>query len=289
MEGQTGRGELYFSRPETTARISFVFPAVETGGAAKLLLDNPLDSQIGYSDEGFVGQLSRTHEHIASRHDAAYVDPVADPSVLARMYVPVDYDQDTLVASLQALDDIAVESECLHSELQTTLSRYGEDGPSARQGDRWPTGDPPDEPGTGFPADSEWTYVGSARVAPATGTIRLPDGLFEAGILERGGTTNWAYKKVSGVLVVSNQQLNGDEYRNVDTRRISDDGKCRIPQAFFPPDHEARPQMVAESVHEKAFVREGERRHFVYRTGMDEGDLRSCHLLTDEELTSALP
>jgi hypothetical protein len=287
-EGEAVCGELYFSRPETTARITFVFPAIETGGAAKLLLDNPLDPQIQYSDTGFVGELGCAHERIASSHEAAYVDPVVDPSVLARMYVPTDYDEDLLIASLRSLDDIAVKSERLHEELRMTLSQYSEDGSTAGGGDGWSPTDPPDEPAVGPPADSGWVYVAPMKIEHATDTVRLPDELFETGILQRGGTVIWAYEKLNGVLIVSNQPLEDDEYLNVGTRNVHDDGRCTIPTEFFPPDDEARSHEAVESVPENAYVRQGQRYHFVYKVGMDEGETRSCYLLTGEELDGVL-
>ncbi|WP_226023691.1 hypothetical protein [Halomicrobium salinisoli] len=143
---------------------------------------------------------------------------------------------------------------------------------------------PFDESETKSQPDSGWIYVAPDTVKHQTGRVVLPDGLFEAGILEDRGTAHWAYDRVVGVVILSNAELEDDEYHTVDEMSIYGDRQCKIPEPFFPPDHDARPDQVSQAVHEKAHVRRGERRHFVYQVGMDEGETRSCYLLTDEQL-----
>lgn len=121
---ERARGELYFIRPETAARISLQFPVYETQDAAKLLLDNPLDTQLTHSEEGFVGQLCETHREIAQNHETEYLNPVGDPSLLCRTLVPVEYMEGTLSDTLTAMDTIAVETERLHDKLFDLLREY---------------------------------------------------------------------------------------------------------------------------------------------------------------------
>ena len=93
---------------------------------------------------------------------------------------------------------------------------------------------------------------------------------------------------MTGVLIVSNEELEDPEYHNVATRKVYDNDYCKVPAEFFPPGHEASAKEIAESVHEKAYVRRDKRRHFVYQVGIDEGEKRSCYLLTDDELQDRL-
>jgi hypothetical protein len=145
-----------------------------------------------------------------------------------------------------------------------------------------------DESETEKQPDSGWIYVAPVNVAHQTGRVVLPDGLFEAGILEERATAYWAYERVTGIVIVSNAELEDEEYHTVDGMKIYSDNQCKIPEQFFPPGHDARPDQLSQTVHEKAYVRRGERRHFVYQVGMDEGDTRSSYLLTDEQLMNRI-
>jgi hypothetical protein len=123
VDGETTRGELFYTHPAAGARLTVTFPGRERADAAELLLDAPLDTQFQYSDEGFVGKLGAAHRAIAVDYATRYVEPVADPSLPARMRVPVEYERAILVDSLEALGAIAVECDALHADLTTVLSK----------------------------------------------------------------------------------------------------------------------------------------------------------------------
>lgn len=148
--------------------------------------------------------------------------------------------------------------------------------------------DPYDESHTETQPESGWIYVAPVNVQHSTGRVEMPDGLFDAGIVEEEALVNWAYERVTGVVIVSNESLEDEEYHNVGERKIYTNGYCQVPEPFFPPNHDARTEKIAKSVHEKAYVRRDQRRHFVYQVGMDDGEKRSCYLLTDEELQDRL-
>ncbi|WP_226013274.1 hypothetical protein [Halomicrobium salinisoli] len=122
VDGETRRGELLYSHPETGARLTVRFPAPRTGHAAELLLDHALDDQLQHSEDGFAGELGEAHRSIAGRRATPYVEPVADPSLLARVRVPVEYDDATLTESVEATERIAVECDRLHEELSDVLA-----------------------------------------------------------------------------------------------------------------------------------------------------------------------
>lgn len=156
--------------------------------------------------------------------------------------------------------------------------------------------DPLDE--TEEAAESEpetgWVYVGQASISHSEGRIKPPAALFEeAEILDRDGKAYWSYDRITGTLIISSEKLEDSEYNTVDDRSIlGPDNSYRItvPWQFFPPGHEASHGEEAAAVPEGAQVKEGERRHFVYHSGlgMHEGEIRSCYLFTDQQLADRL-
>lgn len=142
--------------------------------------------------------------------------------------------------------------------------------------------EPKDQP------DSGWIYVAPVNVTYSEGRVTIPDGLFEAEILEERGDAHWAYEKVSGIPIVSNKELEDPEYHTVGERKIYPDNQSAVPAPFFPPGEDVGPNEWAKTVDENALIRREERRHFIYQVGMDEGDTRSCYLLTDEQLQARL-
>lgn len=118
--------EIFFEVPGSAGNVSLRLPGERPGAAAELLLDVPLDSSISGQafESGFLGRISTIHEGIASRHCAGYVAPVADVSLVLRGAVPFDYEPDTLVATLGAIDETADAITDLHLDLDATLSAH---------------------------------------------------------------------------------------------------------------------------------------------------------------------
>jgi len=133
----------------------------------------------------------------------------------------------------------------------------------------------------------EWHYAGSAEVNTSTNRIVIPDPVFEAAILPRGGDAYWAYERVVGFLVVSNAALEKKpEYKPQGSSRIGNEEdrfRATIPKQFFA-DFDGKGNPVPE----KARVEYGEQRHFVYRSAMATGDTRSCYLLTRHQLEETI-
>lgn len=120
--GQTG--ELFFRDSSTGALVTLSFPDYERGESASFLLDRPIDTTLGGSDGSFVGALSEAHRSIAQNHRTAYVEPIADPSVLLRATVPAGYDDETLRRTLRAIDATAADADELHEALFDVLDTY---------------------------------------------------------------------------------------------------------------------------------------------------------------------
>lgn len=124
--GTQNHTELSYTRRGTGARISVSFPASAPGDAVKILLDNPLDPQLQYSEDGFVGRIGETHRAIVRRHSTRYIEPVADPSLLARVAIPVQCDEEALARLVERMDAIALASDEFHAELETVVETFGD-------------------------------------------------------------------------------------------------------------------------------------------------------------------
>ncbi|WP_324665866.1 hypothetical protein [Haloarcula sediminis] len=139
--------------------------------------------------------------------------------------------------------------------------------------------------------ESGWYYVGHGSINHSANRIQFPEGIFEAGILDRGGDAYWSYERVVGTLITSNRELTEEEnYNCVGSRAIGggeDNHRGGIPAPFFA-DYGGNTKRDSERVPEKAQIRNGEERHFVYREGMDEGETRSCYLLTGDQIVNRL-
>lgn len=139
--------------------------------------------------------------------------------------------------------------------------------------------------------DTGWYYVGNGNINHAANRIQFPDGIFEAGILDRGGEAYWSYERVVGTLIVSNDELTESEtYNCVGSRQIGGSGdnhRGGIPAEFFA-DYGGNVGRDARQVPEKAWIRNGEERHFVYRDEMASGTTRSCYLLTGDQIANRL-
>lgn len=133
--------------------------------------------------------------------------------------------------------------------------------------------------------ESGWAYLGSAKITKAVGRITPPDALYkDAEILDQDGTAYWSYDKITGTLILSNDELEELDYNTVDESTIygpNNSYAINIPDPFFM-SYEAQP----EGVPNNARVEGGERYHFVYNEAieMHVGETRSCFLLTDDEL-----
>lgn len=139
--------------------------------------------------------------------------------------------------------------------------------------------------------ESGWYYIGNGNINHAANRIQLPEGIFEAGILERNGESFWSYERVVGTLIVSNDELTEEEnYNCVGSRQIGPSGdnhRAGVPAEFFS-YYGGDKGKEAQKVPEKAQIRRGEERHFVYRDGMAAGHPKSCYLLTGEQIANRL-
>jgi len=134
--------------------------------------------------------------------------------------------------------------------------------------------------------DQTWNHAGISEVNE-DGRIRVPDEIFqEQDILSVGSPVHFSYEKIVKILIVSNRELEKDEYETEDFNKLggeNDNYRVTIPSQFF----EGKPQQgepaITRDVPEKAQIEYGENRHFIYHTGMANGSIRSCYLLTDEQ------
>lgn len=132
--------------------------------------------------------------------------------------------------------------------------------------------------------ESGWVYIGSDTVKN-TRRIYPPKEIYnKAEILDKSGDAYWSYDKITGTLIVSNNELKETEYNTVDRSTIygpQNNYGIQIPWPFF-----ASLAEKPEAVPSGAKVEKDERRHFVYHEGlgMHRGETRSCFVFTDDEL-----
>lgn len=134
--------------------------------------------------------------------------------------------------------------------------------------------------------DHTWKHAGISDIDD-DGRIRVPDEIFQdQDILSVGSPVHFSYNKVVKILIVSNMELEKDEYETVDFNKLggeNDNFRVTVPSQFFEDKTEQGDPTLSRDVPKKAQVQTGENRHFVYHTGMTEGSIRSCYLLTDEQ------
>ena len=133
--------------------------------------------------------------------------------------------------------------------------------------------------------DVEWWHAGISTVKD--NRIRIPNRLFEEeSIVTPGRPAFWSYEAVVGIVIVSNRELEDEEYESVDFNKMGGDDdnyRCTIPSGFFEETSEKGNPAASYTVPERARVENGERRHFMYTTEIAEGDIKSCYVLTDQE------
>lgn len=140
-------------------------------------------------------------------------------------------------------------------------------------------------------ASTGLVYVGPVNVERKDTRISTPEAIIEAGILEVGEEAWWSFEDVSGTIVVSNNELQGDEYTSIAARKVQQTkNRIRIPSPLIEnPSRDVDKFVQNEAVHPDAILEPGKRYHFVYRTdGMAEGETRSCYLFDDKELAKRL-
>lgn len=140
----------------------------------------------------------------------------------------------------------------------------------------------------------DWYYAGEASVT-SQGKIRLPERVFEAGILDPRKVAYWAYEDIQGFVLISDDPLTEKErYKPQDSTPIGDKEKgylTNIPKVFFE-DYEGRGRGPDKSpLPKKARVKYGEKRFFAYREGMasEENEKpNSCYIFNWEQFDNTI-
>lgn len=122
-------GELFYTHRTTDAALSLQFPDDGTPpGLLTAFLDQPLDPCLARacdaSGDAFSAGLCRAQHAIAAIHATAYITPVADPELILRVHVPLDYSEHMLHETIAALDAITVAVKELHDAITAPLAEY---------------------------------------------------------------------------------------------------------------------------------------------------------------------
>jgi hypothetical protein len=137
--------------------------------------------------------------------------------------------------------------------------------------------------------ERSWSHAGISKImGEESRYVRIPDRLFrETSILKLGLPVHWYYETTIGILIISQQHLEKQDYEYSGESRKFREGDseytCGVPKAFFEdfkgkgdPDIEPR---CAELVN---LQRDGWL-HFIYHDEMVEGRVKSCYVLTEDQ------
>lgn len=138
----------------------------------------------------------------------------------------------------------------------------------------------------------DWYYAGEAPVT-SEGKIRLPERLFEYGILDKRRRAYWSFVRDQGFVLVSDQPLDEPQYKNQGSHAIGSEDESyitNIPSQFFE-DHSGRGRGGDEDpLPEYTRVKYKELRFFAFREAMadDSRGKNSCYMFDWEEFDNTI-
>ncbi|MGB9934065.1 hypothetical protein [Haloarcula amylolytica] len=141
-DGSSSIGELRLSHLYTDAELYLSMPNYRDGGALRAVMYHPLDHRLEPEDDGFIGNLARSHEQIATGYQCHYLEPAADPTVVLRASIPLDYSPRRVTEMMTAITTIALRVQRLHRDIQAPIADVLSEEPSRRAGPS-PQGSPP--------------------------------------------------------------------------------------------------------------------------------------------------
>lgn len=123
-ESPPGEADIRLNHEPTDAWLFIHCPDYHTGTAARLTLHNTLSPNLPETDQGFIGTLQTAQRQIAVEHATANIQPIADPSLIAREQVPIDFDETYLERDLAAFTAIAHRVQRLHEDIRAPVENY---------------------------------------------------------------------------------------------------------------------------------------------------------------------
>lgn len=142
---------------------------------------------------------------------------------------------------------------------------------------------------------TKWRYLGSSRIDSAR-RVAIPEDVFEEDILKRDNDLPsvgawWSYQETTGILVVSDEPLDGQCFNVVGRRNVgdkSDSYRVTIPKAFFEASDNQTTRSVAQKVPSFARLKPNSELHFITRNEMILSSPRSAYVLSVEKLQRVL-
>lgn len=135
-----------------------------------------------------------------------------------------------------------------------------------------------------------WHHAGVSQINPnGSYRVRIPDRLFkDTDILKLGRQINWYYETTVGVLMITNQHLERDNYEysgeSTTFKKGSDNEyKSTIPKEFFPDYIGSGSPAIKPRIAQVVNLIEDDWLHFMYHDGMAEGRVKSCYVFTSEQ------
>jgi len=138
--------------------------------------------------------------------------------------------------------------------------------------------------------DVFWIHAGISEIGEEDGSyrVRVPDRVFrDERILKLGRYVNWHYNKVTGILIVTHDYLEKEDYEYTEESTKFTEGdsefKLTVPKLFFEDGQGVRGTGVEPEFSQAIEVPREGFLHFVYNREMSDSETKSCYVLTEEQ------
>lgn len=147
--------------------------------------------------------------------------------------------------------------------------------------------------------DLEWKHAGISDVKKYDKVVRIPDRILgrkhedsvQMFTTEPGYPIHWYFNKNTGIVCIANDRLEDprNEWHWVHNPNFTDSESYRasIPAPFFSDfTGDTRTKYgLGNPVPEPVRFEQGESRHFIYNTEMEQDQTQSCYLLTEDQFS----
>jgi len=137
-----------------------------------------------------------------------------------------------------------------------------------------------------------WSHAGISLLKldsrdPESRYVRVPNRVFkEEDILLLGHDVDWYVNEVTGVLIITHNRLDREEYEYTgrSTKFSKGDSKygLTVPSSFYNDQGVDGTDVVPHPIDKIQLTRD-EPLHFIYHEGMATGSKKSCYVLTEEQ------
>lgn len=135
-----------------------------------------------------------------------------------------------------------------------------------------------------------WFHAGISEIGEQNGTryVRIPDRLFrKEDILVPERPVNWHYNVVTGVLIITHDFLEKEDYEYTEEstkfREGDSEYTCTVPKLFFEDNQGVRGTEVEPDITQTIRLPKEGFLYFMYNRDMRDSKTKSCYVLTEEQ------